>query len=60
VTIPVGVPEPEAAATTAVNVTDCPMADGFNDDCSVVLLDAWLTTWLKAADALARKFASPP
>jgi len=60
VTVPVGVPEPEVAVTVAVNVTDCPIADGFTDDFSVVALAAWLTTWLKVADALAWKFVSPP
>jgi len=32
VTVPVGVPVPEAGLTVAVNVTGCPGADGFADD----------------------------
>src|SRR6516164_6764232 len=39
VTVPVGVPDPGATAlTVAVNVTDCPRADGFTDDITTVAL----------------------
>ncbi len=41
VTVPVGVPLPgNTALTVAVNVTDCPAADGFTDEATVVVLVA--------------------
>jgi hypothetical protein len=36
VTVPVGVPE--VAVTVAVNVTDCPVAEGFTDEITVVVV----------------------
>src|SRR2546429_468214 len=36
VTVPVGVPEPVAGFTVAVNVTAWPKADGFNEEINVV------------------------
>jgi len=36
VTVPVGVPE--ADVTVAVNVTDCPTFDGFNEETSEVVV----------------------
>ena len=36
-TVPVGVP-PEDAETVAVKVTDCPTAEGFSEEITVVLL----------------------
>jgi len=44
VTVPVGVPEPGAAAVTvAVNVTDCPKTDGLTDEVRGVVVEAWVT-----------------
>jgi hypothetical protein len=41
VTVPVGVPAPGATtATVAVNVTDCPNADGFTLEMSVVVVES--------------------
>ena len=41
VTVPVGVPAPGAiAVTVAVNVTDCPTDEGFDDDVTVVMVEA--------------------
>ena len=36
VTVPVGVPEPVAGCTVAVNVTAWPKADGFSEEVNVV------------------------
>ena len=46
----------------AVKVTDCPETEGLGEAASVVLVaaNAWLTTWLSAAEVLAAKLASPP
>ena len=39
VTVPVAVPLPgDTAATVAVNVTDCPNTDGFEDDVTAVVV----------------------
>jgi len=38
VTVPVGVLEPEEAATVAVSVTDCPSVAGFGDAAKVVVV----------------------
>ena len=43
----------------AVKVTLFPFIDGLADEISVVVVDALFTTWLKTADELAVKFASP-
>ena len=42
VTLPVGVPEPDAGLTVAVNLTDWPKADGFSEDTTAVLVPAGL------------------
>ena len=53
VTVPVGVPLPGAtAATVAVNVTDCPKAEGFALDATAVVVVAWLTACDNAEDVL--------
>ena len=60
VTVPVGVPDPGAAAlTVAVNVTLCPMTVGFCDELTFVEVEAVFTVWLMAADVLALKLLSP-
>ncbi|MEQ1916795.1 MAG: hypothetical protein ABL856_08735, partial [Gallionella sp.] len=44
VAVPVGVPEPGATVVTvAVNVTDCPVTEGFTDDVTAVVVFAGLT-----------------
>ena len=63
VTDPVAVPAPGATAeTVAVNVTDCPNADGFSDEVSAVVEPAWLTTCgLPVSEpVLPLKLVSPP
>ena len=53
VTEPVGVPEPgDFALTVAVNVTCCPLVDGFLDEVRAVVVDDWLTVWVNPGDAL--------
>jgi hypothetical protein len=60
-TEPPGVPPPGATAlTVAVSATDWPKVDGFTDDVSVVVVLAWFTVCVRAADALPLKFVSPP
>ena len=49
VTVPVGVPDVDGV-TVAVKVTDAPNVDGFKLDDTDVVVDALLTTWLKAGD----------
>ena len=56
-TVPVATPP--LVVTTAVNVTDCPVRDGFADEVSVVVLDARLTVWLRTADVLGSQFPPP-
>jgi hypothetical protein len=54
---------PLGPATTAVNVTDCPVADGFADEVTVVVVagnPTPFTTWVTTADVDPAKFASPP
>src|SRR5262249_14063085 len=58
-TKPVGVPDPDVGATVAVNVTDCPNCDGLAEELIEVVVPAWFTVWVMAADVLALKFASP-
>jgi len=36
--VPVGTVEPDAGATFAVNVTDCPKPEGFSDEVTVVIV----------------------
>ena len=43
VTLPVGVPGPDAGATVAVKVTDCPYVEGSGDEPSVVVVAASAT-----------------
>ena len=60
VTVPVGVPAPGATAVTvAVNDTVVPESAGFSDDTSAVELFALFTVWIKIADVLGAKLASP-
>ena len=62
VTVPVGVPlAGAAAATVAVNVTDWPKTDGFDEDVTAVVLLAWFTTcgFVFSEPVLVAKFASP-
>jgi hypothetical protein len=60
VIVPVGVPAPGAtAATAALKVTDCPNTDGLTLEPKVITLLARFTVWLRLADALALKLASP-
>jgi hypothetical protein len=60
-TVPVGLPAPGATgATVAVNLTDCPDADGFCDDVTVVVVLAWFTTCDSAVEVLPAKLESPP
>jgi hypothetical protein len=42
-----------------VNVTGWPKTDGLTDDVTLVVVPAWLTVWVRTADVLALKFASP-
>src|SRR5579863_8881735 len=60
VTVPVGVPFPEAELTAAVSVTFCPYDDGSTDEAIAVSVATWPTTWASAAEVLPAKFASPP
>ncbi len=60
VTVPVGVPDPGVTAlTVAVKVTACPKTDGFAEELSAVVVDAWFTTWLSADEVLALKDVLP-
>src|SRR5215831_13215522 len=53
VTVPVGVPVPEAGLTVAVNVTGCPGTDGFADDeRAVVVVAAGLHTPMATLEPL--------
>jgi len=45
--------------TRAVNVTDCPTAEGFSDDVSVVVLGALFTVCVRVADVLPSQFTPP-
>ena len=45
--------------TLAVNVTDCPAAEGFTDDVSAVVLAALLTVCVRVADVLPSQFTPP-
>ena len=50
-TVPPGVPVVEDV-TVAVNVTDCPETDGFNEETTLVELFALFTTCFSAFDVL--------
>ena len=53
VTVPLGVPEPGAAAlTVAVKVTDWPKTDGLVEEVSVVVELAGLTVWVSGEAVL--------
>ena len=41
-----------AALTVAMNMTVCPVADGFTEEFTTVVVAAWFTTWLLAAGPL--------
>jgi len=64
VTVPLGPPAavvPGAfTVTVAVKVTDCPDDDGLDEEETVMLVLAWLTVWVKAAEVLVVKLLSPP
>jgi hypothetical protein len=57
VTVPVGTPAEEV--TVAVNVTDCPEADGLTDELSAVVLDAPPTVCASAAEVLWANVSDP-
>src|SRR4030088_574961 len=60
VTVPVGVPEPGGlAVTVAVKVTLCPETDGLTEELSAVVVGSWFTAWVRAAEVLVSKLASP-
>ena len=58
VTDPAGIPEVDDV-TVAVNVTGCPVDDGFCDDVSAVLVAAFAITSEAGDDVLAEFIASP-
>ena len=60
-TLPVAVPEPGAVAeTVAVKVIDWPKVEGLAEEATVVVVAAWLTTWVAAwLEVLVVKLASP-
>src|ERR1041384_1446671 len=53
------VPVADAGATVAVNVTDCPTAEGFAEEPSVTVEAALFTVCETAAEVLVAVFASP-
>src|SRR2546425_11291641 len=60
VTFPVGVSEPGLfAVTVAVNFTDCPNTDGFNEELTDVVVP-YFTVCVGLGDVLPLEFASPP
>src|SRR4030088_1064598 len=60
VIVPGGVPEPGGlAVTVAVKVTLCPETDGLTDELSAVVVGSWFTAWVRAAEVLVSKLASP-
>ena len=60
-TVPVGVPEPGALElTVAVKVTDWPKTVKAPDEPMVVVVPSVVTVWVKTAEVLVKKFASPP
>jgi hypothetical protein len=59
-TVPEGEPAPGGfTETLAVSATLSPTTDGFGALASDVLVLAWFTVWLCAADVLVVKLASP-
>jgi hypothetical protein len=55
-TVPVG---PKDGLTVAVNVTVCPVDEGFSDDVNAVVVLALFTVCVIAEDVLTAKLASP-
>ena len=45
--------------TVAVNVTDAPKVEGFEDEITVVVVDAWFTVCTSGSEVLATKLALP-
>jgi hypothetical protein len=64
VTVPVGAVEfPLGPVTAAVNITDCPCPEGFNDDVTAVVVvssAAAFTTWVRTVDVDPLKLGLPP
>jgi hypothetical protein len=58
VTAPVGVPL--LAVTVAVNLTDAPDFEGFNEETIAVVVEARFTVWANTADVLLFDSPSPP
>jgi hypothetical protein len=59
-TVPVGTPDPGASTVVvAVSVTDWPKTEEAMDEETEVVVAAALTVWVRAAELLAVKFASP-
>ena len=56
-TVPVGVPD--AALTAAVNLTTCPVRDGFGEEDNEVVVGVTFTIWFSTADVLPPKPAEP-
>jgi len=60
VTVPVGVPVPgKVTLDVAVKVTDWPNTDGLAEEATVVVVETWFTVWVKFAEVLVLKLASP-
>src|SRR3981081_292810 len=60
VTVPVGVPAPGGlAVTVAVKVTLWPATEGLTEELSAVVVASWRTVWVRGAEVLVRKSASP-
>lgn len=57
VTVPAGVTE--LLVTVAVSVIEVPKDDGFSDETTVVVVGMPFTVWLRTADMLGSKVASP-
>ena len=58
--MPVAVPAPgEVTLTVAVKVTDWPNTDGLAEEATVVVVETWFTVWVKFAEVLVLKLASP-
>ena len=59
-TVPVGIPDPGATATTvAMRVTDCPNVDGLGIEAAVASVSALLTACDAPAEVLVLKLLSP-
>ena len=59
VTVPVGDPV-KAGVIVAVKVTACPLVDGFSEEVTLIVVVAFFTVCVNAAEVLARKLALPP